>query len=144
MQYIIQVTINQPIDKVIELFQDPDSLPHWMDGFVSMDHVSGEPGKAGGVSTMTFNERGRNVVMTETIKENNLPESFIAIYETNGVHNVNKNRFEATGAGQTRWIQDTEFRFSGLMAIMALIMGGVFKRQTRKAMEAFKSFAESQ
>ena len=97
---------------------------------------------AGGVSRMKFNEGWRDVEMIETIQENNLPDSFVAIYEAGGVHNVNKNRFEAVGAKQTRWVQDTEFTFSGFMRIMALFMGGAFKNQTQKTMDAFKAFAE--
>ncbi len=43
----------------------------------------------------------------------------------------------------TRWQAENEFRFSGLMAIMAIFMRGNFPKETQKSMEAFKTYAES-
>ena len=43
---------------------------------------------------------------------------------------------------KTRWVMETEFKFSGMMRVMALFMRGAFPKQTRKMMDNFKQFAE--
>lgn len=35
MKYTCEITINQPLNKVIELFDNPDNLKHWQPGLAS-------------------------------------------------------------------------------------------------------------
>ena len=69
MANIIKVTtnINQPVEKAWELFMDPGNLQHWLTGFVSAEHLSGNPGEAGSVSKLKFLERGKVMEVTETV-----------------------------------------------------------------------------
>ena len=46
----VTITINQPAEKVWELFMNPDNLQHWLTGFVSAEHLSGNIGETGSVS----------------------------------------------------------------------------------------------
>lgn len=142
MNYQLSIVIDKPINHVISRFQDPDGLSEWQQGLVSMKHLSGEPGAVGSQSQLVFDEGGRKIVMTETILEHDLPERFVAQYEAGGVHNININRFEPLGEKPTRWHMDTTFTFSGFMKIVALFMGGAFKRQSQKTMSAFKAYVE--
>jgi hypothetical protein len=48
-----------------------------------------------------------------------------------------------TTEGTTRWVLDSHFKFSGLMMkLMALLLPGMFKKQTLTFMQRFKEFAE--
>ena len=86
----------------------------------------------------------REVETIETITAHNYPEEFSAIYETDGVWNLIENRFFEISEHQTKWIVDSECRPSGIvMKIMAVIMPGLFKKQTLTFMQQFKEFAES-
>ena len=53
------------------------------------------------------------------------------------------NRFVEFGGNETRWEFDTEFRCTGLLKIMALLMPEMFRRASLKEMISFKTFAKS-
>lgn len=142
MKYTIEVDINQPIDKVVSLFNDADNLKKWMDGLESYEHLSGTPGKEGAQARMVFQMGQRRIEMTETVLKNNLPEEYSGSYETKGVYNLQHNHFQPLVDNKTKYIAENEFKFSGWMKLMGFA-SGPFKKQTLKYMNAFKEFAES-
>ena len=143
MKYATEVTIDLPRDQVIPLFDSSDNMGKWQDGFISMEHVSGEPGQPGAVSALKYEMRGREVDMKETVESNNLPDEMTFIFEVDNVWNRHENLFYDEGS-KTRWVTNTEFRCTGLMMrAMTFLMPGMFKRETLKQMNAFKAFAES-
>ena len=142
MRYETEVMIDLPRARVIELFDDPDNLAKWQPGLKSFEHISGEEGQPGAKSKMIYDMSGRTVEMIETIETRDLPDEFIAIYEAKGVWNWNANRFYEAGADKTRWVLDTDFKFSGFMKIMSIFMQGTFKKQSLQTMMDFKQFAE--
>lgn len=144
MKYQCRVDIDRPLREVVELFDNPDNLRYWQPGLISYDHIHGSPGQQGAQATMHYKMGKREVVMTETILERNLPQLIRSSYETEGVLNIQETRFEPIDDKRTRYISDNEFRFSGFMKLMGWLMPGAFKKQTRKYMEQFKDFAETQ
>jgi hypothetical protein len=145
MKYTVSVDILVPRDRVIALFDDAANLKRWMPGMRGFEHLSGVPGQPGAKSRLTFLHKGRELVMTETITQRQLPDRYDHVYEMNGTENAASHRFFVTGPDSTRWEQTTSFEFSGLlMKAMALLAPGMFKKQTLMYMECFKTFAESQ
>ena len=143
MKYTVETTINLPRHKVIELFDNPDNLKHWMEGLISFEHLSGAPGMVGAKSKLTFQMGKRRMELIETITRRDLPDEFSGTYEANGVFNIQRNRFEIIDENRTRYISETEFKFKGFMKILALLMPGAFKKQSMKYLLDFKKFAES-
>jgi hypothetical protein len=72
-----------------------------------------------------------------------MPERFVALYEAKGVRNASSHRFVPDGPERTRWIEEEDFQFSGLMRLMGLVMRASFPKQTEDTMRRFKEFAES-
>ncbi|KGO88282.1 SRPBCC family protein [Flavobacterium suncheonense] len=146
MKYTCEIEINQPVDKVIELFDNPDNLTKWMEGLESFEHVSGEPGQPGAKSLLKFKMGKRKMEMTETVTVRNLPEEFSGYYEMDGVTNHIKNKFSAISNSKTLYKTENEFVIKNnlVMKIFALLMPGLFKKQSMKYLESFKKFAESQ
>lgn len=144
MKYTTEVTINQPIDKVIALFDNPDNLSEWQPELISYEHIHGEPGHIGAESKFKYKMNNREVEMIETITRRNLPGVFAATYQAPGVTNIQVNHFETVGENDTKWISENEFQFKGFMKIMALFMHSSFRKQTNKYMQQFKAFAERQ
>ena len=142
MRYTTEVTIDLPRARVIELFDNPDNMAKWQKGFKSMETIEGEAGTAGAKSRLLYDENGREVEMIETIIRSDLPDEISFVFEAKHVRNQNENRFHETGDGTTRWVQDNEFRSTGLMALMAIFIRGAFPKQTLKDMNRFKAFAE--
>lgn len=146
MKYTCKIEINQPIDKVIKLFDNPDNMSKWMEGFESFVHLSGEAGQPGAKSKLNFKMGKRQMEMIETITVRNLPEEFSGYYEMNGVTNTIKNSFAALSETKTLYTTENEFIFKkfGIMKTLAFLMPGMFKKQSMKYLEHFKKFAESQ
>lgn len=145
MKYTCEVEINQPVNKVIALFDNPENLKKWMDGLQSFEHLSGEPGQPGAKSRLKFKMGKREMEMIETVTVRNLPEEFSGTYEMNGTSNTIKNKFIPISDNRTKYITENEFQFHNLMMkILAFLMPGMFKKQSMKYLESFRKFAESQ
>ena len=144
MKYTVEIEINQPIDKVVALFNDEDNLFKWMQGLQSIEHLTGKPGEKGSTSKMLFKDGKREVEMIETIISNNLPEELIATYEAKGVYNLAKISFISITDNKTKYFTEQEFQLKGFMKIFGWIMPGAFKKQTTKYLSMFKEFTEDQ
>ena len=80
LKYSCDIDLNLPMDRVSELFQDPDRIPEWQPSFISMELVSGNAGQPGNVHKLVHKMGKREMVMIETIKENDMPNRFVATY----------------------------------------------------------------
>ncbi len=143
MKFTVETDINQPIDKVIELFDNADNMSKWMEGLQSFEHISGTPGQPGAQSKLKFKMGNREVEMTETVTVRNFPDEFSGIYEAQGVNNIVKNKFVKISEDRTRYITENEFQFKGFMKILGFLMPGAFKKQSIKYLNDFKTFAEN-
>ncbi|MEZ0004801.1 carbon monoxide dehydrogenase subunit G [Flavobacterium sp. 28YEA47A] len=144
MKYTVEIEIDQPIDKVIELFDNPDTMGQWMEGLQSFEHLSGTPGQPGAKSKLKFKMGNREFEMIETVTVRNLPEEFTGTYEADGVFNSVRNSFIKLSDTKTKYVTENEFQLKGFMKVMAFLMPGAFKKQSLKFMGDFKKFAESQ
>jgi uncharacterized membrane protein len=144
MKYTVEIEINQPIDKVIELFDNFDNMKLWMKGFKGYKHLEGESGQVGAKTELLYKMGKRDVAMIETITERNLPEVFSGIYEAKGVWNKVENNFKSVAENRTKWTAHQEFKFSNtMMKLMGFFIPGVFKKQSNKYLKDFKHFAEN-
>lgn len=144
MKYTVEIEINKPIDKVIELFDNVDNMGKWMEGLQSFEPISGTPGQVGAKSKLRFKMGKREIEMIETITVRNLPEEFSGTYEVDNVFNIVKNKFVKISEERTKYISENEFQFKGIfMKIIAFLMPGAFKKQSLHYLNAFKKFAEN-
>jgi len=143
MKYSTTLTISLPRGRVVELFNSTENLYKWQEGLLRFEHLDGDAGKAGAVSTLVYTSRKGELLMTETIVKNDLPDSFNAEYRSKGVYNLVENLFSEEN-GQTRWETIHTFRFRGMMALMAPFMKTAFSGNTLLQMERFKIFAEQE
>lgn len=143
MKYSTEVIVNLPLTKVIPLFDSEENLFKWQPELISLEHLSGDKGEVGAKSMLRYKMGKREIEMVETITVKDLPKEFSATYEANGVWNEVRNYFEELEGGKTRWYTENDFRFSGFMKIIALLMPGSFKKQSQKYLDQFKAFAES-
>lgn len=144
MKYSTEIEIELPVARVVELFDNPENMKHWMEGLVSFEPLSGTPGEPGARSRLRFKMGRREIEMTETITVRNLPHEFSGAYEAQGVVNKSTHRFQPIGESKTRYVSEQEFNFTGFMKLIAWLMPGAFKKQSLKYQQDFKRFAESQ
>ncbi|MCR4316160.1 MAG: SRPBCC family protein [Planctomycetes bacterium] len=144
MRYSLEIDIDLPRDKVIELFDNPHNMKHWQEGFIDFEHLSGERGQPGAKSRLKYKMGNKEVEMIETVTVRNLPTEFSGTYEAENVWNECKNFFSEKEPGKTHWHFETEFRFHGLMMkTMGFLFPDSFRKQSYKFMKDFKTFAES-
>lgn len=142
MRYPIEVIINAPRDKVVRLFTDPAHFAEWQPGLECYELVSGEQAQTGAKAELTTRAGNRLTGMTETVENNDLPDSISVVYETHGVWNRTINTFIADTPDTTRLVSDNEFRFTGARKALALLEGS-FKKESRDIAERFKAFVEA-
>ena len=143
MKYTQEIELKLPRARVIELFDNPDNLTKWQPELISFKHESGQPGHPGAKSRLKYKMGKRDFDLVETIIRRNLPDEFSGSYEMKGVLNIVQNRFIEAGHNKTQWVCDNEFQFQGIgMKLMSWFLPGMFRKQSFKFMEQFKSFAE--
>ncbi len=146
MKYNGSIDINQPINKVTELFADPKNLKEYQDGFIRKELISGKEGDEGAVSKMYYKYGNRDMELTETITQNRLPDSFEASYHHKHMDNTMKCTFTALNDNQTRYQYEFEYtRINWIMPkLMAILFPSMYRKQGEKWMKQFKEFVERQ
>ncbi|HAD98216.1 MAG TPA: SRPBCC family protein [Cryomorphaceae bacterium] len=143
MQYTLTIEINGPREEVVQLFCNPENRKEWQPGLQSYEPVSGDTGKEGAITRLSYQMGKRHMEMVETITTRNLPDEFHGTYEAHGTLNIQKNYFTELENNRTLWTSECEFRFSSFsMKLMGLLMPGAFKKQSYRYMVLFKQFAE--
>lgn len=143
MKYVLDVEIDVPRTRVIELFDDHSNLKEWQPDFIRIEPISGEPGQPGEKTRQWYKMGKREIEMIETITVRNPPEEYSATYEAKHIWNRVDCRFTELGEDRTRWHMEIEFKCRGMMRIMAVLAPSMFKKESLASMQRFKEFAES-
>lgn len=144
MKYTCTVEINASIDRVVALWQDETNFHNWQDGFKRIEHLEGNPGEEGAKSKIYFEQGKRKIELLETILKSNLPDEKTGLYEHIHMTNTQTSRFEPISEHITRYTSEVEYtKFNGFMPkLMAHLFPRMFKKQSQKWMDQFKTFAE--
>lgn len=140
MKYKVELMIDVPRSRMLELFEDMEFMKKWQVGFDSLTVIEGKPGTVGSKSSLKYLNKGKESEIIETILKKELPDTFNFLYEVKGVRNWANNTF-IEKRDQTLWIAEHEFEFGGLMKLLGL-MPKMFIKQTTNDMNAFKREAE--
>ncbi len=143
MKYTVATEIKATRDRVVALFGDPDNSPKWQRGLRSAELLQGTRGEVGCVTRLVFQMGKRTMEMTETVTHKDLPDAFHGTYDAKGVHNIVRNFFHVVDDGTTRFVSEQEFRFSGFMKVIGLLMRPMFPKQSRNYLADFKTFVEA-
>jgi len=144
MTYTTDIKVNVPLDEFIKKMDNIENMKYWQRGFISAEHISGDPGTLGSKMKLSYQFGKRQMELIETITKRNFPKEFHANYTTKSTHNTQHNYFEKTSKGFTKWTSKNEFLPLNLvMRIMLFIMPSTFKKQSLTYMEDFKNFAEN-
>lgn len=138
-----EILIDADRATVWRVFDDPDNMTTWQPTLKSFTHKSGAPGQPDAVSELIYDENGREVVMTETITARREPNFLGGTYESKWATVTIFNHFEEIDTGQTRWVSSANYRFKGLMKIMALFMRKSICNRSDTDMNRFKLMVET-
>ncbi len=145
MKYINKVEINLPMSEVVELWKDENNFAEWQDGFIRIDHISGEPGEESSQSEIYLMYNNREMKLLQTVLKSDLPGERIVLVEHEDMTNTMANRFRELDDNRTEYLAEIEYtKFNGLMPkLMAKLLPGMFKKQSQKWLDQFKRYAEN-
>lgn len=153
MKYTVSIEIAMPREKVAQLLADPAHLPKWLRGLVLHEPLRGVHGQVGTTSRVVMQMGQQKFEATETITRRE-PADLCGISNGSAVHFEREivgegmwsavcDRLTEAGPDTTLWLQESEYRFSGLlMRLVGLLMPGTFRKQSLQHMQDFKAFAE--
>jgi len=146
MDYQGSVIINRPREIVTALFMNSDYNKEYQDGFIKKEIIEGIAGEDGAVSKMYYKYGKRDMILTEIVTKNNLPNSFEASYYHKPMDNTMKCTFTEIGKNQTRYEYEFEYTRINwfLPKLIAILFPSMYRKQGEKWMQQFKIFAETQ
>ena len=142
MKYSLELEIEAPRSRVVELYDDPENWPKWQESFVRSELIMGADREVGSKTKLVHKIGRRDTEIIETIEAKNLPEEIICTYEAKGTWNRVVSRFTEVNPERTRWIFESEFRCGGILRIMSMLMPGMFRKASLKEMRSFKKMAD--
>ena len=144
MNFTCSVEIKKPINEVVALFDNPENLSEWQDGFIRMETISGTPGEVGSKSRMLYKMGKGTMELIETILVNDLPNELKGQYEHKHMDNTMSNRFTTLPNGDTLYEAEIHYTaFKGfIVKVMKTLFPGMFKKQVQKWLNQFRDFCE--
>jgi len=147
ISYVMKLNYEQTIDAslatVWAAFDNPANIGRWQHNFQSFTHKSGEAGQPGAISELVFNEKGKMIVVKETIMERREPDFMSGTYESEYGTTIVVNHFAAIDANATRWTSWCKFTFKGFMRFLTLFIAGSIRKRTEADMHCFKLMVET-
>ncbi len=143
MNYTLSNRIHRSLDEVAEKFADPEAVHHWMEGLQKVERVSGTPGKVGAKSNFHYRFNNKEMVICETILEENLPNQMKFSFDSSMGRNIVEICFEPISENEVKQINNTAIELKGAMRFLGFLFKGVFKKQSLKYMIAFKEYVEN-
>ena len=134
--------MNKPPAEVWEKFSNTDNLDKWIEGFKSIETISGEPNQVGSKYKIVIEEDGQRFEATETVKEVVENEKFAFDLESD----MAKSEVEYTMVNKGLSTEVTEkITFTGkgiLWQALFYWMQSSMKEKSKGNLERFKKFAE--
>lgn len=152
MKYTTSIEIALPRHRVIHLLADPGHRPKWLRGLVLHEPLVGEDGQVGTESRVVFQSGKKTMECTETITRRepanvyDVSSDRVIHFEreivAEGMWSAAREELTEIGPERTLWASENEYRFGGLMRLVAPFMRRAFVKQSRAHMQDFKAFAE--
>jgi uncharacterized membrane protein len=144
MIFEIDINIEQPINKVVEVFSDPEGMYHWMPNLDDIKLLEGQMNEVGAKSELTLRANQRMMKRIQTITVKNLPTLHCVEYDDKNVFNRVSSDITVVSENCTKLHVVHEFQFKGLMKIFTyFIPQKAFKVQALQYLHEFKKYAEN-
>jgi len=146
MKFKGSLIINKPRNVVVDLFINPSYNKEYQDGFVKKELISGIATQVNATSKMYYKYGKRDMVLTETVLKNELPNSFEAYYHHKHMDNTMKCTFIEIDMEKTEYRYEFEYtRINWILPrLIAILFPSMYRNQGNKWMKQFKEFSEKQ
>jgi uncharacterized membrane protein len=141
--YELEVRIDSPRQEVFSIFNSPETMPHWIEGFKSMELLSGEQGKNGATYRMTVMSDGKEISVTQNVVKQIEAES--CEYLVTDEHMSNKVLITFKDDGTGTLIHVSKF-FTGrkmLSRCMLPLLNSSLRDQDIRQFEMLRAYIET-
>lgn len=143
-QYTVSVEVQADIERAWDVFMDESKMDQWLIGFKSMETIEGDPLTVGSKHKMFFEDRGREVVLVETVQAIRPPREFVFDLDHELMNSTVRMTLEERRRGVTTIsnhtnVKPTKFLWKILMFFMVPSM----KKRQRQNFENLKALIES-
>ena len=94
---VLKIRIECPVEYTWQTFKNVDLMGEWVQGFVRLETVEGEPETAGSKHRLIFEEGRRQVELIQTVEAIEENQTFIFSAATKGMRNACQTRFHSDG-----------------------------------------------
>ncbi len=142
IKYSSQITINQPVENVWNIFLDDSQQEHWVHNFESIKTIEGSNEVPGSKFQLTVVDGGEEYVLIKTVKTVKRYEFYAFQYDNNVLTNNQEFLFKATPEG-TQIVANEHITGKGmLMKSIFVFMKGMFKSESQKSLDRLKILIE--
>ncbi|CAM1373349.1 SRPBCC family protein [Tenacibaculum xiamenense] len=142
MKYSLSNTINSSLHKVADKISVSEGTKQWTEGLQSIEQITGDYCDVGSIRKLHYIFNKKDLIITETIVEQNLPGQIKFKYESKMGSNIVELIFEEMSDNEVKQTSNTTMELKGVMRLFGGLMKGMFKKQSKKYMTAFKKYAE--
>jgi len=124
--YDYEIMVDKPLAESWAVSQDEEKMADWLDGFQSIEHVSGTPNTVGAVSDVHFISEGQAMTIRETITEI-VPNESVSMKFTSDFMDMDYTLRMTSIDGKTQISTNTSAVGNGMFSksLMALMAGSI-------------------
>jgi uncharacterized membrane protein len=139
----LEIRIDCPVEHAWQTFKNVELMPEWVQGFLSLETIEGEPESAGSKHRLLFQEGKRQIEMIQTVVAFDPNERFVFTAATKGMRNACETTFAADGEG-TIIRSSNQFIADGFFfKLMMPLMRGAITKRIEADFGRFKKLAEA-
>ena len=143
-KYSLSIEVDRPIEDAWEVYMDESRMREWLTGYRSMELIEGEPLTVGSKHRILFEDRGRDLVLEETVTAIDPPREFAFDLEHEIMSSSMRITLESIGPDRTRLVSTTETRSPKLLwKIILPFMTPQMRKRNRGDLEMLKAMIEA-
>lgn len=143
-QYSVSVEVQADIERAWDVFMDESKMDQWLIGFKSMEIIEGDPLTVGSKHKMFFEDRGREVVLVETVQSIRPPREFVFDLDHELMNSTVRMTLEERSRGVTLISSHTNVEPTKILwKILMFFMVPSMKKRQRQNLENLKALIES-
>jgi hypothetical protein len=154
MEFTAEINIAKPIKEVILLFNNPLHLEFWNPDLQYREILKGKLGVQGCLAKVILKTPLLDLELEEELIKKDLPHSIINTYTASGIANTLEHQFKKTDDHNTHYLLKGTIQFENpmfenpifnnpLTQMFNPIMSSPFEIQSKKLVQSFKEFCES-
>ncbi len=141
MQLRFRTLIRCSPREVWAAFESLENRQRWQPALKAMHHIEGQPGQEGAISSLSYIENGKEIIVRERIRYREEGVALDFEYISPVAFSVVENRF-LPAEGGTMWVVEARHRFRGLHWFLALFIGSTIERRMQADLNRFKALVE--